>query len=224
MSRSPVTADDTELAVRLAVGTLGKATDRAADEWDVRAGSLDWTCWETAEHVADDLFAYAARMGPAAPPLTDRVPFANDPRRAQGPRNTIYVHHAAGPAGLVQAVDACGGLLAAMLRTASPDLRAFHFNGVTDPEGFAAMGVAETLLHMHDLARGLGLAWDPPADLCARVLTRLFPDITSPDGFLSDDTTDAAGPWPVLLWATGRGDLPGRDRRTTWRWYGEPMV
>ncbi|MFH9970229.1 hypothetical protein ACH4PR_55265, partial [Streptomyces mirabilis] len=28
-------------------------------------------------------------------------------------------------------------------------------------------------------------------------------------------------PWPTLLWATGRGDLPGRDRLEKWRWYGE---
>lgn len=212
MSRSPVTADDTQLAVRLAVQTLSQAANREVAEWDVKAGSLDWTCWETAEHLADDLFAYAARMGPASPPLNGRVPFANDPRRPGAPDNTIYVDREQGPAGLVQAVDACGGLLIAMLRTVSPDVRAFHIFGVADPEGFAAMGVTETLVHAYDLAQGLGLAWDPPAGLCAQVLARLFPDVPA----------HAADPWSVLLWATGRGGLPGQDRRTTWRWYAEP--
>jgi hypothetical protein len=68
-------------------------------------------------------------------------------------------------------------------------------------------------VHTHDLAEGLGLAWHPPADLCARVLARLFP------GAPRDEA-----PWPTLLWATGRAELPGRPRLTTWRWYGEPRT
>jgi hypothetical protein len=73
------------------------------------------------------------------------------------------------------------------------------------------MGVTETLVHGHDAAQGLGVPWEPPADLCARVLSRLFP------GAPAD-----APPWAVLLWATGRGDLPGRPRLGEWRWYAEP--
>ncbi|HEV7931159.1 MAG TPA: hypothetical protein VGP70_02360 [Actinomadura sp.] len=51
----------------------------------------------------------------------------------------------------------------------------------------------------------------PPADLCSRVLARLFPD--------APQTT---GPWPTLLWATGRAELPGHPPLATWRWYGTP--
>jgi hypothetical protein len=182
-----------------------------AAAWENKAGSLEWDCWETIEHLCDDLFAYAARMGPASPPLDGRVPFACESRRPGGPGNTIYVDRAAGPPGLLQALEACGGLLAAMVRTTSPQVRAFHVHGVSDAEGFAAMGVAETLVHTHDVARGLGLAWNPPADLCARVLARLFPHAPA-----------AASPWPALLWATGRGDLPGLSRLTGWRWYAAP--
>lgn len=29
-------------------------------------------------------------------------------------------------------------------------------------EGFAAMGIAEVLLHTHDIAEGLGIAYEPP--------------------------------------------------------------
>ena len=203
--RSPVTADDVSFAVRLAVSTLGEAS---ATAWENSAGSLEWDCWETIEHLSDDLFAYAARMGPASPPLDDRVPFACESRRPGGPRNTIYVDRAAGAPGLLQALEACGGLLVAMVRTASPRVRAFHVHGVSDAEGFAAMGVAETLVHMHDVTQGLGLAWNPPADLCTRVLARLFPHAPV-----------TASPWPTLLWATARGDLPGLPRLTGWRWY-----
>jgi hypothetical protein len=203
---SPVTADDLELAVRLAVSVLRQAPP---DAWDENAGSLEWTCWETVEHLGDDLFAYAAQLGPAAPPLDGEVPFVWESRRPGGPANAVHADRAAGPAGLLQVLEACGALLAAMVRTRPADTRAHHVFGVSDPEGFAAMGIVETLVHTHDLAQGLGLAWDPPAELCARVLARLFPDAPA-----------STPPWPTLLWATGRGVLPGRPRLTSWRWDG----
>ncbi|MEV4811351.1 hypothetical protein [Micromonospora avicenniae] len=43
-------------------------------------------------------------------------------------------------------VTACAGLLAATVDAADPGTRAWHY-GPCDPGGFAAMGVAETLLH-----------------------------------------------------------------------------
>ncbi|MGI5399449.1 hypothetical protein ACQEVG_08385 [Streptomyces sp. CA-135486] len=206
--RLPVTADDVDQAVQLAVAALRVAPPAA---WDGNAGSLEWDCWETVEHLSDDLFAYAAQIGPRTPPLDREVPFAWERRRPGGPANAIHADRAAGATGLLQVLEASGALLVAMVRTTPATVRAHHSYGVSDPEGFAAMGVVETLVHTHDLAEGLGLAWDPPADLCSRVLTRLFPDAP-------EDTA----PWPTLLWATGRAELPGHPRLTTWRWYGAP--
>ncbi|MFJ8541244.1 hypothetical protein ACIRFH_04345 [Streptomyces sp. NPDC093586] len=205
---SPVTADDLDRAVRLAVATLGEASPAA---WAGKAGSLEWDCWETVEHLGDDLFAYAAQLAPRTPPLTGEVPFVWESRRPGGPANAIHADREAGPAGLLQVLEASGALLAAVVRTTPPHVRAYHVFGISDPEGFAAMGITETLVHTHDLAQGLALTWTPPADLCARVLTRLFPDAPR-----------TAAPWPTLLWATGRADLPGHPRRTTWRWDGTP--
>lgn len=205
-----MSADDLDLAVQLAVGVLRKAPPAA---WEGRAGSLEWDCWETAEHLADDLFSYAAQIGPRTPPMEGAVPFAWERRSPQGPANAIHMDRAAGPAGLLQALEACGALLVAMVRTTPPEVRAHHGHGASDPEGFAAMGIVETLVHTHDLAEGLGLDWTPPADLCARTLARLFPDAPT--------DTD---PWPTLLWATGRAELPGRPRLTAWRWYGAPRT
>jgi hypothetical protein len=205
---SPVTADDVDQAVQLAVGVLRQASPAA---WDSQAGSLEWNSWETAEHLSDDLFSYAAQLGPRTPSLDREVPFAWDRLRPGGPPNAIHADREAGPAGLLQVMEACGALLVAMVRTTPPQVRSHHVYGVSDPEGFAAMGIVETLVHTHDLAEGLGLSWLPPADLCARVLARLFPDAPA--------TTD---PWPTLLWATGRAELPGRPRLTTWRWDGTP--
>ncbi|MEU6663919.1 maleylpyruvate isomerase N-terminal domain-containing protein [Streptomyces sp. NPDC046821] len=203
----PVTADDVAHSVRLSVDTLAEA---AAADWSVKAGSLDWDCWETAEHLADDLFAYAAQLGPARPPLDTDVPFDWTSRRPGGPANVVFANRAAGPAGLLQVLDASGALLVAMVRTAPRDVRAHHVFGVSDPEGFGAMGVVETLVHTQDIAEGLGLGWSPPGDLCARALVRLFPDAP-----VDGDS------WRTLLWATGRGELAGRERLTSWRWYGE---
>ena len=208
MSRSRVTADDLDRAVQLALATLREAPSGA---WEGKAGSLEWDCWETVEHLSDDLFAYATQIGPRKPPLDTHVPFTWESRRPGGPVNTIHANRTAGPDGLLQVLDASGALLVAMVRTTAPEVRAHHVFGASDPEGFAAMGIVETLVHTHDLAEGLGLAWDPPGDLCSRVLARLFPD--------APGSTD---PWPTLLWATGRAELPGHARRTTWRWYGEP--
>ncbi|MGK5558475.1 hypothetical protein ACSNOI_43435 [Actinomadura kijaniata] len=207
-SRAPVTADDLEQAVRLAVDTLVAAP---AADWDAKAGSLDWTCWETVEHLADDLFGYAVQLGLRTPPENGYVPFRWEARRPGGPRNGVHADPDAGPAGLLRVLESCGSLLVAMVRTTPPHVRSWHNWGHADPEGFAAMGLVETLVHTHDVAGTLGVAWQPPSELCARALHRLFPDAPAD-----------APPWPVLLWATGRADLPGRPRPTEWRWHGEP--
>lgn len=205
-----MTADDVGLAVRLSVDTLRAAP---ADGWDRPAGSLEWTCRQTAEHLADDLFSYAAQIGPGTPPLTREVPFVWERRTPGGPANVIHADPAGGADGLLQVLEACGALLVAMVRTTPATVRAHHGFGISDPEGFGAMGVVETLVHTHDMAAGLGLPWEPPGDLCARTLFRLFPDAPA-------DT----GPWPTMLWATGRAELPGRPALTEWRWHGEPRT
>jgi hypothetical protein len=208
--RPAVTADDLDLAVQLALAALREAPPTA---WDTKAGSLEWDCWETVEHLSDDLFAYAAQLGPSTPPLDGEVPFVWESRRPGGPANAIHADREAGPDGLLQVLEASGALLVAMVRTTSPRTRAYHGFGVSDPEGFAAMGIVETLVHTHDLAQGLGLEWSPPGDLCARVLARLFPD--APSSTVS---------WPTLLWVTGRAALPGHPRLTAWRWDGTPRA
>ncbi|MFF5180249.1 maleylpyruvate isomerase N-terminal domain-containing protein [Micromonospora sp. NPDC000316] len=160
-------------------------------DWSVPAGTLTWSCWTTAAHIAHDLLAYAGQV-------TGR------PQDAYLPYD-LRVSPTASPAQVLTVVRACAGLLAAAVDTAGPDVRAWHF-GLCDPAGFAAMGVAETLLHTYDITAGLDVPWRPPQELSALVLQRLFPD--APGGDAPD----------VLLWMTGRGELPGRERRTSWGW------
>ena len=202
----PVSADDVALAVRLATDTLAAAPTG----WDRPAGDLTWTCWETAEHIADDLFSYATQ-------LTRRksdgwAPFRMTARHGGAPEVAVFADPDAGPTGLLDVVDACGGLLVAAVRAAPPEARGYHVFGQADAEGFAAMGVVEVLVHTADVAAGLGLPWNPPADLCDRVLGRLFPEVEP-----------AGDPWRTLLWATGRTALPDRPQRTKWRWRSAPL-
>ncbi|MDR3081760.1 MAG: GNAT family N-acetyltransferase, partial [Streptomyces sp.] len=72
---------------------------------------------------------------------------------------------------------------------------------------------AEVLLHTHDIAEGLGLSYEPSAELCEDVLTRIFPQVLpGPDH------------WRTLVWATGRGELPGRAPVTEWRWNNNAVI
>jgi hypothetical protein len=164
-------------------------TQYESRDWQVRAGSLQWSCWTTAAHVAHDLLAYAGQV-------------AGQPTYAYLPLD-LTVREDATPRDLLQVVVACGRLLSHALAAAGPDARAWHW-GPTDPSGFAALGVNETLIHTYDIAQGLGIDWLPPEALCAAVLARVFPE--APDG----------DPVQVLLWSTGRAELDGRPRVSSW--------
>jgi hypothetical protein len=179
---------DVERALAEALKILVTLED---EDWSARAGRLTWTCRETAVHVAHDLAAYAGQL--AARPRDGYLPY------------DLVVRPEAPVGEVLEVVRACGGLLAAALAAAGPEARAWHW-GPTDPSGFAAMGVAEILLHTWDITRGLGSGWHLPGPPSAAVLARLFPE--APDG----------DPAAVLLWCTGRGALAGRALRTSWVW------
>ncbi|MFD8318120.1 maleylpyruvate isomerase N-terminal domain-containing protein [Kitasatospora purpeofusca] len=182
---------DVRTALAEATAVLGPAAGTGGPDWGAPAGPLEWSCRDTAAHIAHDLLAYAGQL--AARPTDRYLPL------------DLTVRPDAGPAEVLTVVTAAAHLLATALDAAPPELRAWHY-GPCDPAGFAAMGVAETLLHTHDITLGLGLDWRPPERLAAAVLARLFPD------------APAGEPVDVLLWCTGRGELDGRPRRTSWVW------
>jgi hypothetical protein len=166
----------------------------------VPAGAVEWDCWHTAEHIGDCLLSYAGQL--VAQPTTRYVRFM------------ATADKDASPAEVLEFAEAGGRILVATVRTAPPQVRAYHPTGMADPGGFAGMGCVEALVHGHDIAQGLGLALGPPRDVCTRVLARMFPHALA----------DLAGldPWSGLLWATGRIALPGRPRVEQWRWRGAP--
>jgi hypothetical protein len=186
-----VTPKHLEQSVTAVIQALSPAVD---DDWSGRAGDLVWSCWETGVHIADDLVFYASQV--IGQPEKGHIPFE------------IRVYDSATPEGLLRVIDVCGGILSRTVAGASPEDRAYHVYGTSDPEGFAAMGIVEVLVHGYDIARGLEIAWLPPDELSAVAVARLFPE------------PPQRSPAEVLLWCTGRIALPGLPRQEDWRWDG----
>lgn len=176
--------------------------------WDEPAGSLSWTRWETAEHVADDLMVYAATV--AAPTFTGDIPFATTQCRPGAPDELMHCNREAGPRGLAAVIEAASNILIATVTVSPPDVTVAHVYGRANGEGFAAMAAVELAIHGYDLFDGTNVDWTPDDSLCRRIVVRLFPDV---------DVPPEASSSPLLLWATGRTALPDRPMRDEWRWY-----
>lgn len=174
-------------------------TPLADQDWSTPARDLEWTCHQTAVHIADSYFATATQI--TAQPQDDWVPAG------------VSVEPDVPPIQLLQVIEACAGLLQSAASCADPSLRAWHPHGTADPSGWVAMGIVDGLVHTWDISTTLGSSWLPPTNLCAPVIERLFPD--APQGF---------NPAEALLWCTGRialTDHPRQDR--TWRWHSSPL-
>jgi Mycothiol maleylpyruvate isomerase N-terminal domain len=181
-----VTSEDIYAAARAAQAVFRPVL---YEDWARPAGSLQWSCRDTAIHIAHDLVAYSLQ-------LSGQINEAYLPIDL-GVRSTASLRQ------VLATVGASATLLAQSVAAAEPSARGWHW-GPTDPGGFAALGVNEMLVHTWDIAQGLSVRWQPPAGLCSAVLERLFPDAPAGD------------PVKGLLWATGRMELPGRPRLVSW--------
>lgn len=195
MARDPVTPADVRLAMAHCVTTLGPHAD---DDWSVPAGTLEWDCRTTLTHIAHAVDRYGLYL---AGQWQERLPF----QLAQYPECSV--------AQLLRIAELRAAALSQIAASAAPDTRAYHAWGRPDWSGYVAMGVVEILLHTDDIAVGLAAASNPPADLCARTLARLFP-------WAPDDVD----PWRGLQWATGRAELAGYGRTPPdWAWHASPV-
>jgi hypothetical protein len=183
---------DVPAAASASAAALAGYTD--LDWQQASAADLEWSCWQTALHMVDCLYFYTMQVVYGQPDTYLCTELALD--------------DSASPTRLLAALTAHAELLHRITRSADPGLRAHHNYGVSDPAGFAAMGVVETLIHTLDVVRGLNPAdpWRPPAALAAPVLTRLFPNAPSGD------------PVDVLLYCSGRAPLGELPQQTEWQW------
>jgi len=100
-------------------------------------------------------------------------------------------------------------MLIAAVRTASPDRLGWHPHGFFTPAGFAAIGAAEGIVHGHDIAAGLSMAWSPNSQLCEQVLSTVFPDV---------ERRAAATALTTLLIQSGRHERPQGKPARTWNY------
>lgn len=157
-------------------------------DWMAPAGTLEWSCLYTAEHVVDCVYSYAFFL---ASRKTDDYP--NYGELSAGPT--------AGPADIIVALRAVTTMLVSVIKTAEPGATAvIHRRPVIEtgaPADFAPRGGLELILHAYDVCRGLGVVFDPPAALCRR----LFHDTQGWPWPAREPTED---PWSDVLVRSGR--------------------
>jgi hypothetical protein len=130
----------------------GRAVDR---DWTVPAGTLEWSCSETADHAIDTLLAPAFFL---ASRRTDAYPDGG-----WSPGNS------AAPQAYVDAVEMGARILGGVVETTPDSVRAILFRRpptLAAPADFAPRGALELVLHAHDVCAGLGVGFDPPREAC----------------------------------------------------------
>lgn len=160
--------------------------DKIGRDWSAPAGSLEWSCRQTADHLVDCLFSYALQVSSRAP-----GPFL--------PFGELHALPEATSGDLVAALRGIGGLLRAGIAEAPEGPCAGDGLVVLDAEGWAQRGAYELLVHGHDILSGLGDTLVPPPELCTWVLD-------SEPLWMLDRGRAAAGkaPWAALLLGSGR--------------------
>ncbi|MGD0380804.1 MAG: hypothetical protein ABSC30_12550 [Acidimicrobiales bacterium] len=175
-------------ALALSTACIGRVVDM---DWSVPAGTLDWTCWQTVDHMVDCVFSFAMQLSAQAP--SGFLPF-----------NELHALTEAAPSDLHLGLEAVGYMFSAVLRSVPPGRSASDGVvdlGVTD---WARRGGYELLLHTHDVSEGLGVAFEPPASMCAWILGS-----RSLWMFARERAENADSPWMALLTGSGRHSESG---------------
>lgn len=200
MVRAIMEPDDVSAAGRIVAELLRPAVH---EDWNVRAGDLEWSCRRTLDHIIDTMLLYASAVAIRAAGRPQWVP-----PRTGDPNATIGE--------LLMILESSAAILD-LVCTASPlPVRAFHPSGLSDADGFRAMACSEILTHADDIAQGLGLTWTPPEGICDRILQRVFP--------WAPDTFGCPNRWDAVRWCCGRMALPTRSRLDEhWWWHAAPI-
>jgi hypothetical protein len=171
----------------LVLDAWGSAVEQ---DWSVPAGTLTWSCLETADHTIDCVFSYALFL-------------ASGKQDAYPNFGELHALPDAGPADMLDGLRAVTTMLSATIAAAAPDAEAIIWQRpqptTAAPRDFAARGGLELILHAHDVCSGLGVPFAPPQDLCRR----LWQHTQDWPGNVEDvEATDDA--WADLLRRSGR--------------------
>ena len=155
-------------------------------DWSVRAGDLEWDVETTVVHFLGALVKETLYLASRSTRF-----IAITPSKFRSASHTE----------LVSSIVPAAHALANTALASPPGSLAYHNTGMTDAEGYLAMGCGEVLIHAWDACRGLEVEFSGSDEIAAAVLARTFPWVEpSPDD----------GPWRTLLWAFGRIALDGR--------------
>ncbi|MEY2451136.1 MAG: hypothetical protein QOD92_710 [Acidimicrobiaceae bacterium] len=188
----PFTVDDFAQLSTLVLDAWSSGLDR---DWTAPAGTLEWSCFTTADHTIDCVFSYALFL-------------ASQKQDAYPNFGELHARPDATPQDLVDGLRAVTTMLTAVIATADPDVRAVIWHRpeaeTAPPPDFAARGGLEMILHAHDVCAGLGVPFEPPPGLCARLFehTRHWP--------FQPQTPPTSDPWADLLERSGRSRAGGR--------------
>ena len=177
MAQSGLSFDDFDRVMELSVAAWRSAADR---DWSVPAGTLVWNCWQTANHLVDVVYSYAFQL--AARPEGGVLPFKE-----------LEAAPSASPSNLTDGLEGMGRIMSAVLRQTPPDVEVAWYGESRHLNTWAAATANEVLLHVHDVASGVGIEFRPPEDIARDVLGHAHPD-TEP----GDDA------WATLVRASGR--------------------
>jgi hypothetical protein len=173
-------------------------------DWSVPAGTLEWSCANTADHAVDTLLAPAFFL---ASRRVDGYPEygAFTPGPTASPGMLVEALEA------LEALEASSRILAAIVTAAPPDTRAVLSRRprveTGPPADFVPRGALELILHAHDVCLGLRVPFAPSSDLCDRLVrhTRGWPLWAAAAGWRPPEVTP--DPWRALLAASGRSPV-----------------
>lgn len=193
--RKVVTAQDVRASTEYVIEALKHVP---GDLWLQEPEGMEWSRHFTLRHCIE-VFGFLSRLLANGESITSRTP-----RTPLDPGIEIQ--------DLLNALPLWGEVLIRVSEASSSSTRGWHPWGSPDPEGYLAQACNEMLLHGHDITHGLEVEVHPSEDLCDRLLNRLYP-WAPPE----------APRWTTMLWVSGRGELEGQMRITSWKAHVAPL-
>lgn len=155
-------------------------------DWSLRAGALEWTCWQTVDHMVDCLFSYAMQV--AGRVQTGFLPFEE-----------LHADSQAANGDLLAGLGAVGQIFHDVVSRAEPGTTASDGLIPLDVGDWCARAAYELALHAYDVATGLGVAWALPSGLCCAITAS--PALWMFDRVVAEREPD---PWRRLVIGSGR--------------------
>lgn len=156
------------------------------EDWTTPAFGLEWTCWQTMDHLVDCLFSYAFQMAARAP--SGFLPF-----------NELRAQAEATPDDLLVGLRGVLRMLPEVLDAAPEDATASDGVFALTPPEWRARSAYELALHTYDVTSAFEAGFSLPEALARSIIE--CPSLWMLD---QDVARAAIDPWSGLLEGSGR--------------------